>query len=235
MASELEKAIKGEKVSDKQTKTALGQAVKRIANLTKKADGSSLALKDTGGAVLSTAETQGSLFLASMAEGYLGPEKIKVGAVDVRAPLAFAGVGYGLYEVMTGSSGGVHALALGSGLMGSWLASVGVQAGKTLAEKKPDKPSPTTPQPSMQGDVTLPPQQTTPALPEPAVRGEFDMPVREVTLTPEPEPAPREERRRRSGRAEERPRRRGGPRRRPGRTGRPRRGGRFVRAHRRRK
>ncbi len=237
MASELEKAIKGEKVSDKQTKTALGQAVKRIANLTKKADGSSLALKDTGGAVLSTAETQGSLFLASMAEGYLGPEKIKVGAVDVRAPLAFAGVGYGLYEVMTGSSGGVHALALGNGLMGSWLASVAVQAGKTLAEKKaePSKPTPTTPQPSIQGDVTLPSQPTTPALPEPAVQGDFDMPVREVTLTPEPEPVPREDRRRRPGRAEDRPRRRGGPRRRPGRTSRPRRGGRFVRAHRRRK
>ena len=236
MAGELEKAIKGEKVSEKQTKTALGQAVKKIANLTKKADGSSLALKETGGAALSTVETQGSLFLASMAEGYLGPDKIKVGAVDVRAPLAFVGVGYGLYEVMTGGAGGAHALALGNGLMGSWLASVGVQAGKTLAEKKTGggstAPTSTPPvQPTVQGDITLPQPQATIALPQPAVQGDFDMPVREVTLTPEPvavEPS--------HGRPEgptRRPKRRGRPRRKGGRTARPKRGGRFVRANKR--
>ncbi len=189
MTGELEKAMKGEKVSDKQAKTALGQAVKKIANLTKKADGSSLALKETGGAVLSTAETQGSLFLASMAEGYLGPDKIKVGAVDVRAPLAFVGVGYGLYEVMTGGAGGSHALALGNGLLGSWLASVGVQAGKTLAEKKagggatpalPPEPQPTT---TFQGEL-LPPIAG--ALPAPDLSRDFGSPIREVKLTPEP-------------------------------------------------
>jgi len=209
MGTELEKAIKGEKVSDKQTKTALGQAVKKIANLTKKADHSNLALKETGVAVLSTAETQGSLFLASMAEGYLGPDKIKVGAVDVRAPLAFVGVGYGLYEVMTGGAGGVHALAMGNGLLGSWLASVGVQAGKTLSEKKAEgsttpPPATTTPQPSMQGEFLLPPMPHQ-ALPQPSLSGDFGDEAREVVLTPEPEAVeverrPHRPRRRRRGR-----------------------------------
>jgi len=240
MTGELEKAMKGEKVSDKQAQTALGKAVKKIANLTKKADGSNLALKETGGAVLSTAETQGSLFLASMAEGYLGPDKIKVGAVDVRAPLAFVGVGYGLYEVMTGGAGGTHALALGNGLMGSWLASVGVQAGKTLAEKKaeggggatPPPVTTTTPQPSVQGEL-LPPTQG--ALPAPGVAGDFGMPIREVKLTPEPVLVgdevedDEEEAERPFGRPRGRGRRKGG------RTARPKRGGRFVRARKRRK
>lgn len=239
MAGELEKAMKGDKVSDKQAKTALGQAVKKIANLTKKADGSSLALKETGGAVLSTAETQGSLFLASMAEGYLGPDKIKIGAVDARAPLALVGVGWGLYEVMTGKAGGTHALALGNGLLGSWLASVGVQAGRTLAEKKaggasaalPPEPSPTT---TVQGEL-LPPSKG--ALPSPNLLGDFGSPLREVLLTPEPaalmddedddEPYGRgsSEARRPHGRgSREAVRPRGRPR------GRGKKGGRFVRA-----
>ena len=223
MGTELEKAIKGEKVSEKQTKTALGQAVKKIATLTRKADNSNLALKETGGAVLSTAETQGTLFLASMAEGYLGPDKIKVGAVDVRAPLAFVGVGYGLYEVMTGSAGGTHALALGNGLLGSWLASVATQAGRTLAEKKAGGGSapPTAAaavQPSLQGEL-LPPMPM-PALPQPAVQGDFGDELREVVLTPEPE----------AEEVERRPRRR----RRPRRGRRQGKGkGRFVRARKR--
>ncbi len=239
MTGELEKAMKGDKVSDKQAKTALGQAVKKIANLTKKADGSSLALKETGGAVLSTAETQGSLFLASMAEGYLGPDKIKVGAVDVRAPLAFVGVGWGLYEVMTGKSGGTHALALGNGLLGSWLASVGVQAGKTLAEKKAGGAATTTlpPEPtpaSVQGEL-LPPSQA--ALPSPSLLGDFGSPMREVLLTPEPlgddeddEPygRPSSEAHRRHGRGSSEVRR---PRGRP--RGGSKKGGRFVRARKR--
>ena len=34
---------------------------------------------ETGTMVVHTAETQGSLFLASMAEGYLGEDKLKIG------------------------------------------------------------------------------------------------------------------------------------------------------------
>ena len=71
-ASPLAAAMKGEKVTDRQAKTALGQAVTRITSLTKRANASKDAMVQTGSMVVHTAETQGSLFLASMAEGYFG-------------------------------------------------------------------------------------------------------------------------------------------------------------------
>lgn len=83
-----------------------------------------------------------------------------------------------------GATGG-HALALGNGVMGSWLASVAVSAGKTLAEKRtggqpqqPAVPQPT-PAPTMQGAPV-------PMLPAPGLHGN----LREVLLTPEPVPIP---------------------------------------------
>jgi hypothetical protein len=167
----LKTAIQGGKVPEKQTKGALAEAVRKIASLTRKADGTKVALAETGGAVLHTAETQGSLFLASMAEGYLGDDRMKVGAVDVRAPVAFLGIGWGLYEVMTGKGGGAHALALGNGVMGSWLASVAVHAGRTLKEKKEGGGTPATA--SAAPGATPPPVQ---------LQGLS----REVMLTPEP-------------------------------------------------
>jgi len=172
----LQTAMTGGKVSDRQAQGALSQAVDKITSLTRRAQKSKEVMAETGAMVLHSAETQGSLFLASMAEGYLGEDKLKLGAVDMRAPLAILAQGYGLYEAMSGKAGGGHALALGNGIMGSWLASVAVRAGQTLASKR----SAATPAVSVvQGylpapgmdDVTL-------------VQG----PMREVLLTPEPEP-----------------------------------------------
>ena len=178
--SALAAAMKGDKVNDRQAKTALGQAVTRIASLTKRANASKEAMAHTGSMVVHTAETQGSLFLASMAEGYFGEEKLKVGSVDVRAPLALAAQGYGLYDTMKGGkNGGAHLLALGNGLMGSWLATVARKAGQTLATKRAAPP--TTVQqllPQVQGQI---PFQT--LLTEPALAG----PPREVVLTPRAE------------------------------------------------
>ncbi len=133
----LSTAMKGGKVTERQAQSALGQAVSKIANLTKKAETSKEAMLETGTLVLHTAETQGSLFLASMAEGYLGEDKLKMGSVDVRAPVGLLAQGYGLYQTMSGQKGaGAHVLALGNGVMGSWLATVARNAGRTLAEKK---------------------------------------------------------------------------------------------------
>ena len=133
----LQTAITGGKVSDKAARGALGSAVSRIANLKKKANTSKEAMMETGTLVLHTAETQGSLFLSSMAEGYLGEEKLKLGSVDLRAPVGLLAQGYGLYQTMTGQKGaGQHVLALGNGVMGSWLANVARNAGRTLAEKR---------------------------------------------------------------------------------------------------
>ena len=182
--SALAAAMKGDKVSDRQAKTALGQAVTRIASLTKRANASKEAMAHTGSMVVHTAETQGSLFLASMAEGYFGEEKLKIGSVDVRAPLAIAAQGYGLYDTMKGGkNGGAHLLALGNGLMGSWLATVARKAGQTLATKK----GATTPMaqsllPQLEGMGSggMPFQAL---LTEPALAG----PPREVVLTPRAE------------------------------------------------
>jgi hypothetical protein len=108
----LQTAMQGGKVSDKAAQGALGKAVERIANLTKKANTSKEAMMETGTLVLHTAETQGSLFLASLAEGYFGEDKIKVGPVDLRAPVGLLAQGYGLYQTMTGQKGaGQHVLA----------------------------------------------------------------------------------------------------------------------------
>ena len=183
MATPLQTALtKGtDKVPDRQTKSALGQAVNKIASLTKRADQTKIVVAETGAKVVHTAETQGSLFLASLAEGYFGEAKLKVGGVDLRAPAALLTQGYGLYEGMTGKGGG-HSLAIGNGLMGSWLASVAVKAGQKLKDKKdaPAAPAPT----GMQG-----PLDSVATLPPPPMEAHLAGPVREVVLTPEPLPA----------------------------------------------
>lgn len=230
----LQTAIQGGKVSDKAAQSALGQAVDRIANLTKKANTSKETMMETGTLVLHTAETQGSLFLASLAEGYLGEDKMKMGSVDLRAPVGLLAQGYGLYQTMTGQKGaGAHVLSLGNGVMGSWLATVARNAGRTLAEKKAGvvPPPAVTPLPTvvtMQGRPML----AGPSLfPEPLLAG----PQREVLLTPEATEGDEELGRRGGGRAMRRGGGGGGGGggRRGGGMGRPmprRGGGRFVRA-----
>ena len=179
-ATALQTAIGGGKVSDKAAQSALGEAVSRIASLTKRAHHSKEAMVETGTVVLHAAETQGSLFLASLAEGYLGEDKLKVGAVDLRGPVALLAQGYGLYQTMTGQKGaGAHVMAVGNGLMGSLLASIARNAGRTLAEKRGGAaPAP----------MPLPAPAPVPVvmqglLPEPGLSG----PMREVLLTPETE------------------------------------------------
>ncbi len=202
--SALKKALNGEKVSDKQAKGALNQAVAKIASLTKRAGKSKEAMAETGSMVVYTAETQGSLFLASLAEGYFGPDKIKLGSVDLRGPIGLAAQGYGLYEAMSGRAATAgHALALGNGIMGSWLASVAVNAGHLLANKSNTNPSPPpqvrlTPADAVQG--LLPP-------PNP-LEGHHDAAMREVLLTPEAPIEGEFEGPRRRLQREERPRRR---------------------------
>ena len=199
----LRAALKGDKVPDRQTKSALGAAVNKIASLSRRAQRSKEAMAETGSAVIHTAETTGSLFLASLAEGYFGVDKLKLGSVDLRAPAGVAAVGFGLYETMSGKASGGHALAIGNGVLGSWLASVATNAGRTLAEKRATPP----PSPAL---TLIPAIQGPGALPQPELQG----PMREVLLTPEAEeglegwpplPRPRRRRRRRRRRFFHRP------------------------------
>ena len=182
----LASAMKGKKVSERQAQSALGQAVSKIANLSKKAETTKEAMVETGSLVIHTAETQGSLFLSSMAEGYLGEDKLKIGSVDLRAPVGLLAQGYGLYQTMRGQKGaGAHVLALGNGVMGSWLATVARNAGRTLAEKRGTVMAP--PPISVQGALPGP------SLPDPLLQG----PMREVLLTPaDDDDRPRRRRRR---------------------------------------
>jgi hypothetical protein len=173
-------AMQGGKVSDKAARSALDEALGRIANLTKRAQHSKEAMVETGTVVFHTAETQGTLFMASMAEGYLGDDKLKIGAVDLRGPLGLLAQGYGLYQTMTGQKGaGAHVLAVGNGLMGSLLASIARNAGRTLAEKRTGAALPPVPAP-----MPMPMPVLTPGvqglMPEPGLSG----PMREVLLTP---------------------------------------------------
>ncbi|MCB0065992.1 MAG: hypothetical protein KDD77_02510 [Caldilineaceae bacterium] len=197
----LSTAMRGGKVTERQAQSALGQAVTKIANLTKKAETSKEAMMETGTLVLHTAETQGSLFLASMAEGYFGEDKLKLGSVDLRAPVGLLAQGYGLYQTMSGQKGsGSHVLALGNGVMGSWLATVARNAGRTLAEKKAGAAQAQQPAPAQVPTVVM---QGVPALPGPSLLPEPGLagPLREVLLTPEPASAPelgRKHRRRRA-------------------------------------
>lgn len=174
----LQTAIQGGKVTDKAAQSALGEAVGRIANLTRRAHHSKEAMVETGTVVLHTAEAQGSLFLASLAEGYLGEDKIKLGSVDLRATMALIAQGYGLYQTMTGQKGaGAHVLAVGNGLMGSWLASVARNAGQTLAAKRAIAAPVPMPMPAPL-PIAMPGMQGLMA--EPGLSG----PMREVLLTP---------------------------------------------------
>lgn len=177
----LQTALGGGKVSDKAAQSALGEAVGRIANLTKRAQHSKEALVETGTVVMHAAEAQGALFLASLAEGYLGEDKIKLGSVDLRATLGLVAQGYGLYQTMTGQKGsGAHVMAAGNGLMGSWLASVARNAGRTLAERRTGTAAPT--QLPMPAPAPMPIVMQG-LMPEPGLAG----PMREVLLTPETE------------------------------------------------
>lgn len=212
--SALLQAMEGKDLSERQSQSALGEAMKQITSLSKRVSTNKEALVETGTNLVHTAETMGTVFMASMAEGYFGTDKMKVGGMDLRAPLGIAAQGYGLYEIMNGRDGGGHALALGNGLTGSWLAHVGRQAGEAIRQsgdkKNKDKaetpaaaPAPETAPP---GGQAAPPQEPVTSgrlLPSPPAeevgvwpraaheRAHVERrPVREVLLTPPSRRAP---------------------------------------------
>ncbi|MCK6527661.1 hypothetical protein L6R50_08890 [Myxococcota bacterium] len=132
MTTALQKAIKGEKVSEAQAPRALAEAVDRITSLSKRAAKAKEVVAATGEAAIATAEMQGAVVLSSVAEGYFGQPKMEVAGIDLRAPVGLLTLGFGFYQMATGG-GGEHALALGNGVTASWVASLGRRAGERLA------------------------------------------------------------------------------------------------------
>ena len=135
MNTALSKAMKGEKVPDGQAKGALMEAAGKLKSLGGKISKARELSETIADAVIATAETQGTVFAASFAEGYFGEDKMDVGPVDVRLGGGLILGGYGLYKTMSGK-GGAHALALGNGLLATGIGRIGRHAGKALAEKK---------------------------------------------------------------------------------------------------
>ena len=133
--SALQKVMGGQELSDKQTKGALAEAVEKLGKEGGKLSKLKENMGNLGEALIHTGETQGTVFIASFAEGYLGEEKMDIGPVDLRLAGGIASAGYGIYNVMAGK-GGEHALAVGNGLISTALGRVGRNAGKALAEKR---------------------------------------------------------------------------------------------------
>ena len=177
MTTALQKALDGQKITDTQAKGALAQAVDKITTLKNKAEKTKEAVGTAAEAVVSTLELQGSVFLASMAEGYFGKDKLKPGGiVDVRAPVALGLLGWGVYDAMSGNTGSApHLISLGNGIGASFLASCGHAAGTAMATKM----APTPPVDASQQPPQLPPPPA-----NPGVHGDD---YREVALTPPPE------------------------------------------------
>jgi hypothetical protein len=178
MSTALAKAMKGEVVSDRQTKTALEEAVGKITtlqNTAKKAkEELAGALESATHAMVHTAEVQGTIFGFSMIEGYRGgPDRMQLGRVDVRAPIGLAGLGYGLVGCFMELPGSAHALAVSNGVLGSFVASLGAQAGLALAEKRGATAPAPAPAPVMQGmDLGADARQIL-LTPEPDTQGDF--------------------------------------------------------------
>ena len=142
----MQKAMSGEKVPESKTRAVLNEALSQAKNLGNRIARAREVSEELAEAVLQTAETQGTVFAASFAEGYFGEEKMDVGPVDLRLGGGLLVGGYGLYKSMSGK-GGSHALAIGNGLLASGVGRIGRHAGRALADKKnaPATPPATTP------------------------------------------------------------------------------------------
>lgn len=136
----LAKAAKADnisKLSDKVKTEALSEALARTeklkANVRKAAENAGHA----GIQLVHLGETQGTLALGSFAEGFAQQKwkkPLKVGPVPVRGALGLLVAGWGLYDAVT-TGKGTHQMAVAQGLIGSEIASLGLQAGAALAEK----------------------------------------------------------------------------------------------------
>ena len=193
MSSALQKAmntsdLKG--MSEGQLRSALSQAMGKLSSTQKIAKTMKENAGVAAGNLLHTAETQGTLFLASMAEGHqlARGKSLKLGPVDARLLTGLPLLAWGMTDCLRGK-GGTHQMAIANGLIGSAVASLGLQAGQALAEKRGSTPeaAATTTAPAQ---MTQQPDGLTLSL-TPEVQG-----TREVLLHPAHEDAsPRKKRR----------------------------------------
>lgn len=116
-------------------RTDLDKAMARAESVDRRQKMSQEAMADAAASAVYAGETLATNFLASVAEGYLGNERMKLAGVDPRPVLGLSTMGYGVYRILTRQAGGGHLLALGAGPMNSWASSLGVQAGQSAARR----------------------------------------------------------------------------------------------------
>lgn len=160
-------------------RTDLDKAMARAETVDRRQKMTQEAMADAAASAVYTGETLVANFLASLAEGYLGTERMRVAGVDPRPVLGLSTMGYGVYRILTRQPGGGHLLALGAGPMNSWASSLGVQAGQGAARRW--------------GSSTAAPQVPTIQMTAPSVAGpQRGGQQRQVLLTPPIEqPQPR--------------------------------------------
>jgi len=210
MSDTLQAAIEGKKIPDSKKNGVLAEALGKVKSMGGRFSKMKEVAEELGDAVIATAETQGVVFAASFAEGYLGEEKMDIGPVDVRTAGGLLLGGFGLYKTMSGK-GGAHALALGNGLLATGIGRMGRHAGKALAEKKA---APATPPATPGAAAAAPAPAAAPATAGVPLLAADDIGeiARMVRMTPGTEGESIEGRRRRRAREEEEVagRRRGG-------------------------
>ena len=137
----------------------LQQALTKIETLRNSAATTRGRMDEVGDMMIATIETTATNLAASAAEGYWGEDKMKIGPVDLRVVGGGTLGAWGFYKAMNGK-GGSHELALGNGLLQSFVSSAGRRAGAALAEKAntgaANNPAPppnpaTPPNPNVQG------------------------------------------------------------------------------------
>jgi len=133
MATALQRAMAGQPVKGRQAEGALKKAVSRLESAKRAGAKVKANMASTGSQAMSVMESGGSLFLASLAEGYFGRDKLKVGGVDVRSAVGLVGLAAGFGGLLSGKGWGKHAVAVSEGLVHSHLAGVALDAGRRMA------------------------------------------------------------------------------------------------------
>ena len=85
--------------------------------------------------------TLGTAAGASYAEGYYGPEKLKLGGYDGRTIVGVAGAGYGLVRALQGRKDAPYVVAASTGVLASKLCSTALVAGQEARAKSAAKPA----------------------------------------------------------------------------------------------
>lgn len=188
MATALQRALSGEKVSGAAAQAGLRNAATTIERMK---SGMARAREQAGAyghIVVNELEASGAALAAGTLAGRYGDEKYQVGGYDGRAIVGLVGLFAGAYGRANRRRWGSHAYAVGQGVAHATIADVGRRWGERMAAKAAETPAApvTTPTTSTDGKPPATPAPgTAPAAVE-AAQGygaaDLDKYLRELTL-----------------------------------------------------